>query len=189
MKLTATLTALFLAISVTVLSSATRLNPSVNPLTDDNGRNFCSTWSINQEKHYYVTAAHCVKGDEGEMPIPHIKGVVVSPVFIDVVQDIAVVVGEFGSPALKIANNMPQVGDKVTIVGYPLGLDQQVGQAVVQVLHQKVKGEANKTIFSGFGVAPGSSGSAVLNKSGQVISDLQLGWPIGGIYGGIPWEV
>jgi tetratricopeptide (TPR) repeat protein len=68
---------------------------------------------------------------------------------------------------LTISPNFPRVGEKVVVIGTPLGLDQTVSEGIVSAIRE----------IPGFGkimqmtapISPGSSGSPVLNMEGEVI--------------------
>ncbi len=156
--------------------------PSIVPINESDGRHFCTAWSINESRKLWATAAHCIGEDM------NILGSVVVPTFVDAGLDLAVLHGQVGARALRIASHSPLVGDGVDIIGHPFGFERVVGHAKVVLLHQFVQGEGIKTIFSGLAVGPGNSGGPVL-QGGRVVSVLQLGWTSGGFYGGTPWEV
>ncbi len=163
--------------------------PSVVPINKEGGKHFCTAWSINETRKLWVTAAHCIKNEDGEeMPVPYILGSVVTTVYLDAKLDLAVVHGEIGAKALKIASHSPLVGDGVDIIGHPFGFERVVGHAKVVLLHQFIQGEGIKMILSGLAVGPGNSGGPVL-QGGRVVSVLQLGWSSGGFFAGNPWEV
>lgn len=193
MTTTKTALALLFASLLSIVALA-GLFPNVLPLDKENGDHFCSTWSINKDKHFYVTAAHCVvdESDDEEMnslPIPHLSGGVATVIWTDTKLDLAVIEGPVGNEAFKLAPISPKVGDEVEVVGFPFGMEKTVGHATITNLHQKVEGEGTqKTILVGLGVAPGNSGGPVL-KGGKVVSVLQIGWRVGGFYGGIPWDL
>ncbi|NWF56431.1 MAG: tetratricopeptide repeat protein [Syntrophaceae bacterium] len=68
---------------------------------------------------------------------------------------------------LSISSLTPQVGEKVVVIGTPLGLDQTVSDGIVSAIRE----------IPGFGkilqmtapISPGSSGSPVFNMKGEVL--------------------
>jgi Flp pilus assembly protein TadD len=68
---------------------------------------------------------------------------------------------------LPVSPTPPRVGEKVVVIGSPLGLDQTVSDGIVSALRE----------VAGFGkimqitapISPGSSGSPVLNMKGEVV--------------------
>lgn len=184
------LTALFVLLSIVALG-AENIYPQVTSINGSDGKRFCSAWSINAAEHYYATAAHCIPDAEEIAyghPLPFIGLAGVNVIFINREMDVAVIEGFRGLPAFEFSPEEPQVGDKVQVVGYPYGFSKIEGEGRIVVLHQSVNEEADKTIFLGPGVAPGSSGGAIL-KDGKIISIVQLSFNHGTLYGGTPWEV
>lgn len=68
---------------------------------------------------------------------------------------------------LSISSSLPDVGEKIVVIGTPLGLDQTVSDGIVSAMRE----------IPGFGkimqmtapISPGSSGSPVLNMKGEVV--------------------
>ncbi len=68
---------------------------------------------------------------------------------------------------LTVSPGLPQVGEKIVVIGTPLGLDQTVSDGIVSAIRE----------IPGFGkimqmtapISPGSSGSPVLNMKGEVV--------------------
>src|SRR3990167_10083731 len=99
--------------------------------------NLCSTSYINKNKHYWLTAAHCLEADLTY----YIDGQKTSLVLIDVQNDIAILSTPISSVVrpLKLAKNAPQVCTngpsdgpnnecKVSMAGYPFGLQGENGE-------------------------------------------------------------
>jgi serine protease Do len=163
--------------------------PSITPLQTSTDKNFCTTWSINNKQHYYVTAAHCVVSDDEdrELPVPHLYHQASKVVFADPQADIAVLRGPVGSPPLKIASQDSPIGEKVTVVGYPWGWTEQMtfkGELRSNLIKDK---EGYSYAIFDLTAAPGNSGSPIFNSKGEVISILQVGWSrSGNLSGGAP---
>lgn len=158
-------------------------------------RNFCSSASINQQKHYWLTAAHCVEEDGY---LRYVGGDQIKVLMRDVVNDVAVftTVRVF-APALKLAKEAPKTGDIAMIAGYPFGiLDPFVTFGkVISPSAQLCEGEEEfcgerRFLFVDAMAAPGNSGSAIMNSKGELISVLQIGYGrVFGPGGGAPYAV
>jgi S1-C subfamily serine protease len=173
------LTAALLLVASTLFSAPA---PSIVPLQSAGGSNFCTTWSINAQKHYYATAAHCL-GENA--PTPHLFGQRVKVVLDDEKADVAVVQGPVGSPALKLSKDAPQIGDQIHVTGFPYGFPKVMtfkglfahpGMDIYEKDQDGEKHYAGTYALFDMTAAPGNSGSPVMNKDGKVVSLLQVGW-------------
>jgi hypothetical protein len=70
-------------------------------------------------------------------------------------------------PYVKFANTLPQIGQKVIVIGSPLGLESTVSDGMVSGIRQ-VK-EMGEVIQISAPISPGSSGGPVINMNGFVI--------------------
>lgn len=148
-------------------------------------RNICTATSINADKHYWLTAAHCLIDEE--LFIAHRRADVM---FRDAVADLAVLyTADYALPALKLRQTPPAVDQAVMLIGYPVGLLQ------VQVFRGRISSlrtEVEDTAYMLFDMTAcgGNSGSAVVDARDQVISVLQIGFGPGcsPFSGGAPWE-
>jgi serine protease Do len=77
----------------------------------------------------------------------------------------AVVFSHEGPPSLEITSAVPEVGERVVVVGSPLGLEQTLSDGVVSAV-RRVSGA--KLLQISAPVSPGSSGSPVINMRGEV---------------------
>jgi tetratricopeptide (TPR) repeat protein len=68
---------------------------------------------------------------------------------------------------LMISRSLPEVGEKVVVIGNPLGLEQTVSDGIVSSVREIP--QFGKTIQITAPISPGSSGSAVVNLKGEVI--------------------
>ncbi len=93
-----------------------------------------------------------------------VKGVVAA----DRDWDLAVAAVAFvhqGPPSLEITSAVPEVGERVAVVGSPLGLEQTLSDGVVSAV-RRVSG--GRLLQISAPVSPGSSGSPVINMRGEV---------------------
>lgn len=79
-----------------------------------------------------------------------------------------------GLPSLKISGVLPEVGEKVAVVGSPFGLEQTLSDGVVSAVRRIP--ELGEILQITAPISPGSSGSPVVNMKGEVIgvATLQL---------------
>jgi tetratricopeptide (TPR) repeat protein len=68
---------------------------------------------------------------------------------------------------LSVSNSIPEVGERVVVIGSPLGLEQTVTDGIVSAVRE-IRG-FGKIIQISASVSPGSSGSPVVNMKGEVI--------------------
>jgi len=76
-----------------------------------------------------------------------------------------------GVSSLKISNAFPEVGERVAVVGSPLGLEQTLSDGVVSAVRRAAGG---KILQISAAVYPGSSGSPVINREGEVVGVATL---------------
>jgi tetratricopeptide (TPR) repeat protein len=95
-----------------------------------------------------------------------IKGIVTEDQEGDLIR-VSVDIPEEKVRPLPISPGLPEVGEKIIVIGTPLGLDQTVSDGIVSAIRET----------PGFGkimqmtapISPGSSGSPVLNMKGEVV--------------------
>lgn len=68
---------------------------------------------------------------------------------------------------LKIAQNLPKVGEKIVVAGTPMGLERTISSGIVSAwrIHKKF----GRVFQMSASVSPGSSGGPVLNTKGEVV--------------------
>ena len=146
--------------------------------------NFCTTSSINEKKHYWLTAAHCVEGEGQKF---YVMGEEVQVIVRDVGNDIAIVSTPQASlRGLPLAKKSPVLGDFVQLGGHPLGwptISLITGTVMnLQVNPFPEKWPHEHMIVQSV-VAPGASGSPVVNSRGEIVSVVQIGFAISSPYG------
>ena len=175
-----------LCLPFTAIATATlpKVAESVRPLeynwTTDTGESFrantCTVTSINKAAHLWLTAAHCVLNNSGQFKgIFTISGHEVWPRKIDAKADLAVLyTPDYSLPALKVATVAPFYTDDIVIWGHPLGLSEIVfvrGYVAAPVI---TLSNGRKFLLFSAPIAPGNSGSAVLNSRNEIVSVAQV---------------
>ena len=74
-------------------------------------------------------------------------------------------------PCLKITGAIPEVGERVAVVGSPLGLEQTLSDGVVSAVRRT---SAGSYLQISAPVSTGSSGSPVINMQGEVVGVTSL---------------
>lgn len=165
---------------------------SVRPLAvitlDEEGpalRNHCTATSIDEARHLWLTAAHCLLSemtDVGSVESPrYIIGDRALSVVVSSEADLAVVRTVYASaPALKLAKHAPRQKDAIQLWGHPFGFRDLVATvgivSVVEFLDFAEIGRTQPKMLYQIVGAPGNSGSAVLDARGDIISVLQFAW-------------
>ncbi len=68
---------------------------------------------------------------------------------------------------LQIGSGLPQIGEKIVVIGNPLGLEHTVSDGIVSAVRESK--DAKTMIQITAPISPGSSGSPVVNMRGEVI--------------------
>jgi len=121
---------------------------------------------------YVVTNRHVMQqGDQAE--IKTIQGSVFRVtriVYEDVQADLVVLASNASqqeSKPVQINSRLPEVGEKVIVVGNPLGLEQTVSDGIVSALRRNQ--HSVEFIQVTAPISPGNSGGPLLNMHGEVI--------------------
>lgn len=173
----------------------TPFGPMEDPSGDRSIRRICTTTSINEQAHLWITAAHCV----GNLTKHEIDS---NPRFIDdqpadviaitYVTDMAILhTPDYSLPDVKLSKMPPSWLDKVIVAGHPWGLKPifVVPGQVVNPLAWIDEEDTQPYLLLSAPVAGGNSGSCVFNTRGEVISILQIGFGSGfaPVSGGAPY--
>lgn len=165
---------------------------SVPPLTavvEDAHKIICTTFSIDAERRYWMTAAHCLI--EG-VPV-HIDGEVAFVVVSDPSVDVAVLrTVRTSARAIKLSKVGPRFGETVTIPGYPMGVMMLLTGTVANPAAEFTFGPppTQRALFHLAG-AKGGSGAPVLSKRGELVSIFQTTGQSAfdnGLVGGVVWR-
>ena len=70
-------------------------------------------------------------------------------------------------PFLKIADNVPKIGEEVFVIGNPIGLDFTVSNGIISSIRQQT--ELGQVIQTSAPISAGSSGSPLMNMNGFVV--------------------
>lgn len=153
--------------------------------------NICTVTSISKELHLWLTAAHCVaKGNF--FAIDRYQAIIkkVNPNW-----DLAILyTPDYSLPHLKIAkyNKAPKYGDHVRIWGHPFGFNDIVYVEGIVSSPISTFDYGEYAMFQ-CTIAPGNSGSAVLNENNEIISVVQVAWgwfpAFEPMFGGVPFSV
>lgn len=132
----------------------------------------CTVFSINTQRHLYLTAAHCLGTDL------LVGGHPANILLIDEVKDVMVLqVPGFAQAALLPAPRPAKMGEEVAAFGYGYGWDQpsiKTGLISIPDFSHKSLGDRHLTILS-FATILGMSGGPIINRSGRVVSMVQQG--------------
>jgi S1-C subfamily serine protease len=188
-RLLVTLAALAVFSVSALAESLPRAAKSVRPLKYQ-GADICTVTSINQNKGYWLTAAHCLPGESwGEFSVDGHEVVVLK---LNDVLDIAV----FQTPGyrvvdLPLASEEPKMGDDITVYGHPYGFPLLKFSGKIARAEMEIPGVGLYMAYD-MTIGPGNSGSSVLNEDDEVVSVAQAMLAtdaFGDLTFGSPWRV
>lgn len=159
----------------------TDLKPSIRALNfidKDGDESWCTSFSIDERRQYFMTAEHCL-GTQEKM-----DGYDVIPVYSNPDLDVAVVHGAFGVPSLH-PGSTPAQGEEIAGYGYGYNVPMLVAGnlAAPTAIHPETHDAYTFYTPSWF---HGMSGGPVINTSGKVIGLIQQGTE--GMGFGRKWE-
>lgn len=179
------------AVTATAQSgNATRLQRAVLPLqfAVTNPRSglktigtHCTVTSINPAKRLWLTAAHCIlnlKTERRYASAYYVAWHEVVPIRIDLTHDLAILrsVDKWSIPhALVIAKDVPQVGDRVEMLGYGYArIDPFYFLGYIVTTNFEFYGSRINVVA--FPAIAGGSGGPIVNENGQLIGVLHIGF-------------
>jgi tetratricopeptide (TPR) repeat protein len=110
-----------------------------------------------------VSRAVIRAGDEKIYPV---KRVVAEDREADLIR-VSVDIAERTVPPLSISTSLPQVGERIVVIGTPLGLEKTVSDGIVAAVREIP--DFGKIIQLTAPISQGSSGSPVVNMKGEVV--------------------
>lgn len=136
--------------------------------------NICTVSGINAKKRYWLTAAHCIDGDEPK----YIVGERIRVIMRDVINDIAIVQTPLASvPALRLSQHTPEVEDIAKVIGHPFGYVYPfMTTGTIASVYALLDDDPVPYMIIAAPGAPGNSGSPILDARYEIISVLQIGW-------------
>ena len=152
--------------------------------------NHCTAGFINQQKRYWLTAAHCVGPVGNKEVINGFEGIVIAS---DLEVDLAIVETKHyveARKALKLASKPVKWFDRIKTAGFSLGYPYAFYFEGTVALPSFTfpDGVAPKltsrtyTIFD-MPIAGRQSGSPILNEDGRLVSVMQIGYGMQGGFG------
>ena len=160
-------------------------------------RNICTVSSINAPLHLWLTAAHCLletrfTEDGTIITMPRsgltIDGHLVYVAKLDEAADLAVLfTPNIWLPALRFANRAPLWEDTIRVVGHPFGFTAvTIVEGTIATPEQPFADVGFSPSYMLFTaqIAPGNSGSPVVNARGEIVSVAQIRWGRGHSSGG-----
>jgi serine protease Do len=136
--------------------------------TDDGS---CTGFIVDTKRKYVMTAAHCISKD---IWLDRVEGRLVSK---ETRRDLAIYeVKELdpAKPALRLADDDPEVGQEVVSLGYGMGLERPMARkAMVSDTRVEITGIDGAFIGLDSAFIGGQSGGPVVNSKGEVVMIVQ----------------
>lgn len=155
-----------------------RVMQSVWPMRSTmDSQGFCTAFSISRAKGLWMTAGHCVLGQEAGSILPAyvwLKQTPVTIVYVDADNDVAVFRSESQVVAIPMSDVAPKVGDEADMVAWTVIPDYNtpmVSYGRVAAVDAPIPsdGRIKRSMMVIAGGIPGQSGSPVVNSLGQLI--------------------
>ncbi|HLC87083.1 MAG TPA: trypsin-like peptidase domain-containing protein [Candidatus Nanoarchaeia archaeon] len=129
------------------------------------------TGFIITEDGYLVTNAHVLSGGREVEAITYEQDIIEAE-FIGYESNLDIALlkidGTYNRLTLENSNKV-QVGEKVIVIGNPLGLQFSVSEGIVSAIHRAGLGGLEAYIQTDAALNPGNSGGPLINKEGKVI--------------------
>jgi formylglycine-generating enzyme required for sulfatase activity len=124
------------------------------------------------KKGHLLTNYHVLKGSHGAViktfggKVYQIKSVVAASEDADLIK-VSVEIPEKAVKFVQISRTVPQVAERVLVVGSPMGLEQTVTEGIVSAVREIPS--IGKFLQLSAAISPGSSGSPVVNMKSEVV--------------------
>lgn len=134
----------------------------------------CTAFSINEAKHYFMTATHCAGI---EMKLDGVEADTDRIILEDVEADIMIVAAkDLDRPALVLAKRDVRVGQPIAALGYAWGMALPAFRTgVASILGLIGPWDEQRYTVADFAFIGGMSGGPVVDQNGRVVSIVQLG--------------
>lgn len=131
----------------------------------------CSGFSIDEKRHYFLTAGHC---DDEKLTI---DGTMAIKMFKDERKDLMVLrSAQVDKPALKLSNDSLAVGDEVASFGFGFALEQPMFRIHhVSIVGLQIEDLSGPFVMFDTQFIPGQSGGPVVNQAGDIVAIVQRG--------------
>ncbi len=151
-----------------------RIRPSVVVIyvEKDRGRGSGSGFFVNHNgdiitSHHVLRGATAAKVKTANGAEYEIQSILAEDVASDVVMA-SVKMNRGEVVPLQVSSSQPEIGERVVVVGSPLGFDQSVTDGIVSAIRMTKEGNG-KYLQVTAPISPGSSGSPVVNMRGEVV--------------------
>lgn len=138
----------------------------IQPLQNDNGFIMCTTFSVDEKRGYWMTAAHCLE------EVMRIGGLGAEPLYVDPGEDVAVLQSTARAKAYRLGRN-PGVGVEIRITGFPYGISVPITTSGT-IVTRRIPLRGTVSDLYDITVGRGNSGSPAL-FNGEIVG-MFIGW-------------